>query len=62
MKLIPPSPAIQLGGNLIDPFCDNQRRSIDSLRQEVSEGPIEAARKQHTLTVLNDQCKRAVDS
>ena len=62
MELIAPTVPLQLGGDRVDPFGDDEHRSVGGLRQEIAQRPLQAARQDDALTFLRDECKRAVDA
>jgi hypothetical protein len=61
MKLVVPSTPPKLGGDFVDALGDNERGTLDSLGQEVSQRPIETAREEDSVTVLDHQSERAVE-
>src|SRR5256885_10646569 len=44
-ELIAPSPPLQLGGDLVDPFGDDQDGAVGGLCEEIPQRPFEAPRQ-----------------
>jgi hypothetical protein len=61
VELRAPSAAGQLRRDLVDPFGNDENRSVHCLRQEVSHRPVEAPGEEHPLPILRHEGERAVD-
>src|SRR5881398_3423513 len=55
----PPVPP-QFSGDLVDALGYDEHRPVDSLRQEIAQGPVEAPGEQDSLAVLGNKRERAV--
>ncbi len=62
VELVCPPTPFQLRGDLVDALGDDQRWSIGSLGEKISQRTVETSRQYDLLPVLRNERKRAVDA